>query len=88
VPLLAGNTRNVYSRPAWPANLALEHVQLMPKDEDLDLLGPLSVTAKNEQLEQAANRPIKERKDLKQETPSMLVRRVLTCSSCPSISGA
>jgi hypothetical protein len=39
------------------SDLALEHVQLMPKDEDLHLLRPFAATTEHEQLEQATKRP-------------------------------
>jgi hypothetical protein len=55
---------------AWAGDLPLEHLQLMPKEEDLDLLGPLGTAQKNEQLEQTADRPVDERQALKQQTLS------------------
>jgi hypothetical protein len=54
----------------WAADLAPEHLQLMPKNEDLHLLRPLVATKENEQLEQAANRPVKKGHDREQQGPS------------------
>jgi hypothetical protein len=55
---------------AWASDLPPEHLQLVPKEEDLDLLRPVGATQKNKQLEQAADRPVDERKTLKQQTLS------------------
>jgi hypothetical protein len=54
----------------WASDLAPEHVQLVPENEDLDLLRPIATTAQNEQLEQAANRPVKKGQDRQQQGPS------------------
>jgi hypothetical protein len=54
------------SKP-WASNLAPQHLQLMSKNEDLHLLLPLIATEANQQLEQAANRPVQKRQDCKQQ---------------------
>jgi hypothetical protein len=55
---------------SWASDLTPEHVQLVPKNEDLQLLRPIAATAKHEQLEQAANRPVEEGQDREQQRPS------------------
>jgi hypothetical protein len=52
---------------AWASNLAPEHLQLMSKNEDLNLLRPLVATEENQQLEQAAKRPVQKGQDRKQQ---------------------
>jgi hypothetical protein len=47
--------------------LAPEHLQLMSKNEDLNLLRPLVATEENQQLEQAAKRPVQKGQDRKQQ---------------------
>jgi hypothetical protein len=60
--------QNAIGRPkAWAGNLAPEHLQLMSKNEDLHLLRSLVTTKKNEQLEQAANRPVQKGQDRQQQ---------------------
>src|SRR6266511_677918 len=54
---------------ARAADLAPQHLKLMPQHEDLDLLRPLRTTKENEKLEQAADHPVSEGKALKQQTP-------------------
>jgi len=56
---------------AWASDLPPEHLQLVPQEEDLDLLLPVGTPNKDEQLEQAADRPVDEREALKQQTLSL-----------------
>jgi hypothetical protein len=39
---------------AWTSDPTPQHVQLVPKNEDLHLLRTLAASAENEQLDQAA----------------------------------
>ena len=51
--------QDTIGRPqARPPDLAPQHLQLMPKHQDLKLLRPLRTTKQNQQLEQTANDPI------------------------------
>jgi hypothetical protein len=52
---------------AWASNLTREHLQLMSKNEDLHLFRPLVATEENQQLEQAANRPVQKEQDREQQ---------------------
>ena len=52
---------------ARASNLAPEHLQLMSKNEDLNLFRPLVATEENQQLEQTANRPVQKGQDRKQQ---------------------
>src|SRR5205823_1909659 len=68
---LSARQQGTIGRPqARPADLAPQHLQLMPQQEDLDLLRPLRTTKENEKLEQTADHPASEGQPFNQQTPS------------------
>jgi hypothetical protein len=63
--------QSTIGRPqALPRDLTPQHLQLMPKNEDLHLFRPLAATAQDQQLEQAAKCPVDEGQDRDKQTPS------------------
>jgi hypothetical protein len=85
---------------AWASDLTPQHLQLMPKNEDLHLFRSLVAAAQDHQLEQAAKRPVGEGQDRDDEQtpsthpPTLRIRaRLQPCSSAhqprqPVTSGA
>jgi hypothetical protein len=57
-----------------PRHLTAQHLQLVPQQQDLHLLPLLRATEQEEQLEEAAQKPIGEAKALKQQRSSTHVR--------------
>ena len=58
--------RTIGRPQARPADLAPQHLQLMPQHEHLELLRPLRASKENEKLEQTADHPLGERQPPKQ----------------------
>jgi hypothetical protein len=54
--------RPISPRRLRTSNLTLQHQQLMPQQQDLDLLRPLAAKAEHDELEQSPQRPIEKRK--------------------------
>jgi hypothetical protein len=75
-----------------PPDLAPQHLQLMPQHRNLKLLRPLRTTKQNQQLEQTANNPVRERQALTQQTastdfPTLPDRTTRVTPPSPSVCG-
>jgi len=60
-PAERGQQRPISLRQLRTSNLTLQHPQLMPQQQDLDLLLPLGAKAEHEELEQSPQSPIQKR---------------------------